>query len=469
MILTNSFIIAQTFDGDWSTALVTDDDNVNGTNQRTMGVSAIPGENSFVALVSRPSTDEYYLVGYKNATDSTGRLGASFSGANDPAQTLWLNGFDQVFLNKAWSMATQGNLVFVANNDDNYNILVFEVKDDSIYTYPKRMSTKTNPFAADSLWAIDVNSSGHVFVTTQGNETTPSKVLVYNSNDSEWSSGFSASPLQTITLPDNGLAEGVTANEDGTVVYVSNTLNGKIYAYVGNITDGYELSPSFNYERLDYVDSANVASPLGMKFMDGNNLLFAAVDTDIEGINSYWFGRIYIVNPNSGSILDTIDQAKWNLDSAGQYDNHKNNLASGYASTFDVSIDENKNIYSQSYYGWTIEKWVYSGTLPTIELTITGIEKDDSQIPTSFNVSQNYPNPFNPTTTIEFSITKRAPITLKVYNVNGELVSVLVNGAEFESGNYKVTFDASHLASGTYIYSLTNGSNSITKKMTLLK
>ncbi len=469
LILSNSFLFAQTFDGDWSIALVTDDDNTNGTNQRTMAVAATTGENNFVALVSRPSTSEYYLVGYKNATDSTGRLGASFSGATDPAQTLWLNGFDQVFMDKVWDIAALGNLIFVPSNDAGYNILVFELKDDSVYTYPKRMSTKTNPFAADSLWAIDVNSSGQVFVTTQGNETTPSKVLIYDSNSSEWSSGFSAEPLQTITLPDNGLAQGVTSNNDGTVVYVSNSLNGKIYAYVGNITDGYVLAPSFNYERLDYVDSANVAAPMSMEFMDDNNILFAAVDTDINGINSYWFGRTYLINPNTGEIVDTIDAAKWNLDNAGQYDNHVNNLTSGYTSTFDVSIDENKNIYSQSYYGWTIEKWVYSSTLPTIELTITGIEKDDSTIPTTFTVSQNYPNPFNPSTTIEFSITERSPVSLKVYNVNGELVTTLVNNAEFESGNYKVTFDASRLASGTYIYNLTNGNNTISKKMTLIK
>ena len=89
LFLTNSILTAQSFDGDWSIALVTDDDNVNGTNQRTMAVAATTGENNFVSLVSRPSTGEYYLVGYKNATDSTGRLGASYSGATDPAQTLW--------------------------------------------------------------------------------------------------------------------------------------------------------------------------------------------------------------------------------------------------------------------------------------------------------------------------------------------------------------------------------------------
>ena len=470
-------IISQTFDGEWSTALVTDDDNSNGTNQRTMSVAATTGDNNFVALVSRPSTGEYYLVGYKNATDSTGRLGASYSSGSDPAQTLWINGFDQVYMEKAFDIAAYGDLIFVANNDVGHNILVFELKDDSVYSYPMRLSTATDPFNIDSLWAIDVDRGGRVYVTTQGNETTPSKVLVYDSNDPEWTSGYSADPKQVITLPDNGLAHGVTANADGSVIYVSNMNTGKIYAYVGNITDGYTLSPSFNYENIDAyaVDTLGTIEnigPLGLNFMDDNNILFAAADSYIFSPNrTYGFGRIYIINPNTGEMMDTIDVADWNFvaSDSTDYTTHVNNVASGYTSTYYVDFDENKNLYSQSYFSWTIEKWVYSGTLPMIEPTLTDVEKIDSNIPNSFEVSQNYPNPFNPSTTIEFSINKTAPITLSVYNINGELITKLVNGAEFAPGVYKITFDASRLASGTYIYSISNGSNIITKKMTLLK
>jgi len=470
-------IISQTFDGEWSTALVTDDDNSNGTNQRTMSVAATTGDNNFVALVSRPSTGEYYLVGYKNATDSTGRLGASYSSGSDPAQTLWINGFDQVYMEKAFDIAAYGDLIFVANNDVGHNILVFELKDDSVYSYPMRLSTATDPFNIDSLWAIDVDRGGRVYVTTQGNETTPSKVLLYDSNDPEWTSGYSADPKQVITLPDNGLAHGVTANADGSVIYVSNMNTGKIYAYVGNITDGYTLSPSFNYENIDAyaVDTLGTIEnigPLGLNFMDDNNILFAAADSYIFSPNrTYGFGRIYIINPNTGEMMDTIDVADWNFvaSDSTDYTTHVNNVASGYTSTYYVDFDENKNLYSQSYFSWTIEKWVYSGTLPMIELTLTDVEKIDSNIPNSFEVSQNYPNPFNPSTTIEFSINKTAPITLSVYNINGELITKLVNGAEFAPGVYKITFDASRLASGTYIYSISNGSNIITKKMTLLK
>jgi len=464
ILLSFSTITAQTFDGEWTTAYVTDDDNTNGTNQRTMSVAAITGQNNFVALVSRSSNESYYLVGYRDADSSSGRFDGEYGGG---IQSFWAVGFEPaIYFRKPMELASNGDQIFVANNDDEHNILVFDVLADEISPNSKRLAT-TN---SDSLWAIDVNDSGHVFVTTQGNDSVSSKVLVYDSNDSEWSSGHSAEPRQTIILPDNGLAEGVTSNSDGTLLYVSNKDNGKIYAYTGNITDGYSLAPSFSYDRLDYVDSANVAGPLGLSFLDGNNILFVAVDSDPLEINSYWFGRMYALNPNTGEILDTIDVAEWNAShNNGAYDNHKGGIASGFTSTFSISIDENKNVYSQSYYGWTVEKWIYSGTLPTIDLTITSVEKTDNNLPTNFTVSQNYPNPFNPSTTIEFAVTERAPITLAIYSITGELITKLINGAEFNTGNYKVSFDASRLASGTYIYSINNGVSTISKKMTLLK
>lgn len=470
LLLTNSFLTAQTFDGEWECKYSTIDDQPNSTGYNTISVAAT-GEDSFVAVVIRSSNSTYYLVGYNNADSTTGRAG-NYPYAPAGLQSLWINGFDQVFVREALDIASYGDLVFIPNNDANHNILAFELKEDSLYTNPYRMVTATNPFSPDSLWAIDIDNNGRVYVTTQGTDTEPSKVLIYESPDVEpaWTSGHNAAPLQTIVLPDNGTARGVTANSDGSVIYVSNYNSGKVHAYVGNTTDGYNLSPSFNFERIDKVDSVRTAAPWGLNFMNNNNILFVAMDADFT-TSAYSYGRIYAVNPNTGEILDTLDAAKWNFDVTGAYNNRPGQIghASGYTSTYNVDTDDNNNLYTQSFYGWTVEKWTFNGTLPTINLTITSIKKDNSQIPNSFSVSQNYPNPFNPATTIEFSITERAPITLKVYNVNGELVSTLVNGAEFESGNYKVTFDASRLASGTYVYSLTNGNNIVTKKMTLLK
>jgi hypothetical protein len=80
----------------------------------------------------------------------------------------------------------------------------------------------------------------------------------------------------------------------------------------------------------------------------------------------------------------------------------------------------------------------------------------------------NYPNPFNPTTKISFSIPQKSQIKLKVFDVLGREVANLADGV-YEVGKYEVTFDASKLPSGIYFYNLTTGSNSISKKMLLVK
>jgi len=97
----------------------------------------------------------------------------------------------------------------------------------------------------------------------------------------------------------------------------------------------------------------------------------------------------------------------------------------------------------------------------------TAVTKDET-IPTKFSVSQNYPNPFNPTTTINFAIPKSENVTLKVFNTLGQEVAELIS-SQMEAGNHSVLFDASNLASGTYIYRLSAGSFVQTKKMILIK
>lgn len=92
----------------------------------------------------------------------------------------------------------------------------------------------------------------------------------------------------------------------------------------------------------------------------------------------------------------------------------------------------------------------------------------DSQIPTAFNLDQNYPNPFNPATKIRYTVASDANVSLKVYNILGQQVADLVNEMK-KPGYYEVSFDASQLASGIYIYKLQAGSFVSSKKMMLIK
>ena len=97
----------------------------------------------------------------------------------------------------------------------------------------------------------------------------------------------------------------------------------------------------------------------------------------------------------------------------------------------------------------------------------TGIKSNT--VPHTFFVDQNYPNPFNPTTTIRFGLQKQGAVNLIVYNILGQQVAILLHNQVMGAGSHEIRFDASNLASGTYIYRLQAGHNVVNKKMILLK
>jgi hypothetical protein len=92
----------------------------------------------------------------------------------------------------------------------------------------------------------------------------------------------------------------------------------------------------------------------------------------------------------------------------------------------------------------------------------------DLGTPTAFALEQNYPNPFNPSTSIQYSVVGSQYVSLKVFNVLGKEVAVLVNEKQ-EPGTYTVEFSTANLASGTYIYRMQAGEFVQTKKMVILK
>jgi len=91
-----------------------------------------------------------------------------------------------------------------------------------------------------------------------------------------------------------------------------------------------------------------------------------------------------------------------------------------------------------------------------------------NSFPSDFTLEQNYPNPFNPSTNIRFSLPEANQVTLKVYDMLGQEVATLVNQF-MNAGTFEISFDASNLPTGIYMYSLTAGNFNSVKKMMLIK
>ena len=125
--------------------------------------------------------------------------------------------------------------------------------------------------------------------------------------------------------------------------------------------------------------------------------------------------------------------------------------------------DKNLNTGKYSY---KLKQIDYNGNYEYF--TMSGIAEIGT--PNKFEVSQNYPNPFNPSTTIDFSIPQNTYVTLKIYDISGKEVAVLVN-SRMIAGYHSVNFNADsyHLSSGVYFYKISSGDFSQIKQMLLIK
>ncbi len=99
---------------------------------------------------------------------------------------------------------------------------------------------------------------------------------------------------------------------------------------------------------------------------------------------------------------------------------------------------------------------------------LTSLSVASETIPEKFELFQNYPNPFNPSTTIKFSLPKASQVTLKVYNVLGQVVAELLD-KDLLAGAHQIEFNAVSHASGVYIYRLEAGEFTAVKKLLLVK
>jgi hypothetical protein len=164
------------------------------------------------------------------------------------------------------------------------------------------------------------------------------------------------------------------------------------------------------------------------------------------------------LNVNSGGTLEVKAIA------TGSADTRVDNITLG-------------STYSLSDFGTNYSTVVLAVTNLTNTATIftyaatpyTGVEESTlNGTPRSFVLDQNYPNPFNPLTKIKFQLPSKELVTLKVYDIMGREVAILVNGIR-DAGNHTVQWSAASLSSGVYWYRLTAGTFVQTNKMLLLK
>jgi Secretion system C-terminal sorting domain len=220
-------------------------------------------------------------------------------------------------------------------------------------------------------------------------------------------------------------------------------------------SDGSKAFPYFNSANVDSLNPRFVNAPLNMDSVKA----FLDNKWDTNADTPWSWNVSQYLNGSGGQIwplVENMSYANDTLQTAAMGGFPMGDLYHWWPSQYTQWKAQEA---SEHQY---IDNWLETGNASAIK-KVTG-----SGIPSKYTLSQNYPNPFNPTTQIQYAVPKSGYMSLKVYNVLGQEVSVLFSGFQ-KAGNYIATFDGTNLASGVYLYRLEAGSVSITKKFILMK
>ena len=261
---------------------------------------------------------------------------------------------------------------------------------------------------------------------------------------------------------------------------VSALAKGDIVTLTGYVWDG-SVSPTFNVTRIDSVTSLTIIStnnPLpefevlntGDIGLEGNGdplkeqwesvlvkyLDVTVTDENADGDPLPNFGEM-LVNDNSGDTRVELE------DGFHSYHNLSDPTRANYIQTGNT-FEELRGVMYYSFGNYKL--------VPRNDGDFLGWVTDvneENQLPEEFGLFQNHPNPFNPSTIINYNLPVQANVTLKIFNILGQEVKILIDNEIVSAGNHNISFNANGLPSGIYIYNLQANDFVQSKKMILLK
>jgi hypothetical protein len=286
-------------------------------------------------------------------------------------------------------------------------------------------------------------------------------------------------------LPAVGLAPGADDNGSGSVTVLE---SARILSQIQTpYTIIYALWDEEESGRVGSTHYAQQAAQAGEDIIAVVNLDMIGYDSDNDGLMDIYTGPV----ANSVQLANLVDDLQniYNLglspviyNPGTPFSDHRSFWDQGYTSVgfseaFYYGIDlnpyyhtsEDRIIHFNMDYFFAMAKLTVASVAHLAHYNmVLNIAPGQIAIPAKFILAQNYPNPFNPSTTIEFDLPKSSEVTLKVFNILGEEVATLVSD-RLSAGSYSYEWNASHLASGVYLYRLKAGDYIETRKMVLMQ
>lgn len=218
---------------------------------------------------------------------------------------------------------------------------------------------------------------------------------------------------------------------------------------------------------IDILSASNLDDKIAWYENNGNqNFISHTITTSEDGATS-----VYAIDVDGDTDIDVLSASELD-DKIAWYENDGNQNFTAH--TITTSADGAVSVYAIDMDG-DADMDVLSASLKDDKiawyenLMITNIDYITSfNTPSKFQLTNNYPNPFNPVTNIEFDVKENCQVTLRIYDIQGKLISTLLD-KNMPIGRHKVIFKANHLASGIYFYQITMGNYKATNKMILIR
>ncbi len=259
---------------------------------------------------------------------------------------------------------------------------------------------------------------------------------------------FKGSSFSDVSIPVEAGAEAGTYVHD---IHINETNADEVIVVISN----YRVESLFHTNDGGETWTAIEGNLSGTEQLPGPSVRNAAIMPLDEQTTLY-------IAATSAGVFTTTDLSGsntfWEREAPGQ-------IGFNIAEALDIRLSD--NIIAVGTHGRGL--WIGN-----VQMTVSNEEELFVENPVSFELQQNFPNPFNPSTTIQFSLPEPGTVTLQVFDVTGRRVTTLLNESSRSSGNHSISFDASRLASGVYLYRIEatspsgNSFNDV-KRMTLIK
>jgi len=388
-----------------------------------------------------------------------------------------------------------------------------------------------NGSSASESWNIDteqkytgspvISSNGYLYI---GGEAKILYAVNINDGDVIWQDTLSGKIKSTVSLNEQGTDEDrVYVGDDTGKLYAINKITGDIiwqyqaddavncpilyaddHVYFGT-TGGDIISIEDKFEAIALEKRTDILTPIWPTFQ-GNNQRTGAQALAIPAVST-----VYPGDTNNDGTVDELDilpigvyfleegtsrssaSSIWEGQDITSWPSYPANFADCNG---DGTVDEKDIIPVGVNWGSTrtssINKFMinpndkqmlakHKEAFETIYNSVDGLESAPAKairqllettleiIPKTITLYQCVPNPYNPSTQIKFSLPEAMNVSLKVYDINGRLMTTLINNTELGAGYHNVTFNGKSYSSGMYIYILEAENVIEAKKMMLIK